>query len=240
MNVGYFLIMWMSLLVGYRLSRRTQQNLQLPPWQRIGIAAGAFTGAMIGAKIPFLFDSWEAFMSGATWFNNGKTILTGLVGGYLGVEIAKWVFEVKSKTGDSFVVPVAAAIAIGRLGCFYAGCCFGMPTDLPWGVVFATADSLHRHPTQIYEFIFHASSAVFFYWLDDQPILKTHRIKLYIIAYAIYRFLTEFIRPEFDLYWGLTGYQLCSLVIIGLFAWLWYRDSQLSVDTESSHREIHN
>ena len=44
---------------------------------------------MIGAKLPFLFDSWEAFLSGATWFSNGKTILTGLVGGYLGVEIAK-------------------------------------------------------------------------------------------------------------------------------------------------------
>lgn len=224
MNLGYASIMAASILVGFGLARVTQSSLKLPAWQRIGIGTGAFVGAMIGAKLPFLFVDWNAFLSGAAWFSSGKTILTGLVGGYLGVEIAKWVLEVRQKTGDSFVIPVAAAVAIGRLGCLQAGCCFGTETELPWGVVFESIDSVKRHPTQIYEFIFHATAAITFFRFQEKNLFTGNRIKIYIIAYAIYRFLTELIRPEAKVYWGLTGYQLCSLTIITLFVWLWSRD----------------
>ena len=113
MNFGYTLIMISAIAIGFGVSRITQKDLGIPVWKRLGIGLGAFFGAMIGAKLPFLFDSWESFLSGATWFSNGKTILTGLVGGYLGVEIAKWSLEVRTRTGDSFVLPVALAIAVG-------------------------------------------------------------------------------------------------------------------------------
>ena len=231
MNIGYTLIMSVSVLVGFGLAKLTQTGLRLPAWQRFGIGIGAFVGAMLGAKLPFLFDSWEAFMSGATWFSSGKTILTGLVGGYLGVEISKWIMEIDQKTGDSFVVPVAAAIAIGRLGCFQAGCCYGTPTELPWGVVFETADSMRRHPTQIYEFLFHATAAAAFFCVQDTNLFAQNRVKLYIVAYAVYRFVTEFIRPEADLYWGLTGYQISCVLIIGLFSWLWIREKKMANQT---------
>src|SRR4051812_14291708 len=161
---SYPLIMLASMAVGVILSRRTQPALGLPPDQRIGIGLGAFCGAMIGAKLPFVLADWDALLSGRAWFDNGKTIVFGLVGGYAGVELAKWILDIRIKTGDSFAVPVAAAVAIGRLACFSAGCCYGSVTRLRWAVTFG--DGLPRHPTQLYEFAFHASAACVLAWLQ--------------------------------------------------------------------------
>jgi phosphatidylglycerol:prolipoprotein diacylglycerol transferase len=185
-----------------------------------------FCGAMIGAKLPFVLADWDGLVTGAAWFSNGKTILCGLVGGYFGVELAKWLVGVRVKTGDSFAVPVAAAVGVGRLGCFYAGCCYGTPTDLPWGVVFPTVDSVPRHPTQLYEAAFHLTAAGVLWQLQRRGLFRGQLIKLYIMSYLVYRFVTETIRPEAQLAAGLTGYQWAALVLLALFAWLWLRDAR--------------
>ncbi len=226
MNVDltYQLIMAAALTTGYLISRQSQKTLSLAPGERIGILLGALCGAMIGAKLPFLFSDWDSFLSGLGWFQDGKTILCGLAGGYLGVEAAKWSLDIKQRTGDTFAVPVAAAVAVGRLGCFHAQCCYGTPTSLPWGVVFSRIDSTARHPTQIYESLFHFTMAMIMACMIRQGMFTGHLIKLYIICYACYRLVTELIRPEARLLAGLTGYQWASIVLIGTFAWLWYRD----------------
>jgi phosphatidylglycerol:prolipoprotein diacylglycerol transferase len=226
MDFGYTFIMTAAVLTGGLLSRRSRSALQLSRSERLGIAAGAFCGAMLGAKLPFVLSDWNGFLSGAAWFANGKTILCGLAGGYLGVEVAKWSLRVRVKTGDSFAVPVAASVAVGRLGCFYAGCCYGAPTDLPWGVVFPAVDGAPRHPTQLYEAAFHLSAALVLETLHRRGLLRGQLIKLYILSYLGYRFLTEMIRPEVRLWAGLTGYQWAALALAPLFAWLWWRDAR--------------
>ncbi|MAT70829.1 MAG: diacylglyceryl transferase [Planctomycetaceae bacterium] len=227
MNPVYSLIMIAAVATGAVLSRLTQGRLALPAYQRWGVALGAFCGAMLGAKLPFVLADWDGFLSGAAWFADGKTILCGLVGGYVGVEVAKWSLDVRVKTGDSFAVPVAAAIGIGRLACFVGGCCYGTPTTAPWGVVFPTAgDTLPRHPTQLYEAAFHLTAAVVLWQLQSEGRFRGNLIKLYFLAYFAYRFATEFIRPEARLWGGLTGYQWACLALAPLFAWLWYRDAR--------------
>ena len=110
-----------SIAVAVILSRRGQTALGLSRRERAGIALGAFCGAMIGAKLPFLLSDWEGLSSGRAWLENGKTIVFGMVGGYFGVELAKAILHIRVKTGDSFAVPVAAAVAVGRLACFVGG-----------------------------------------------------------------------------------------------------------------------
>jgi phosphatidylglycerol---prolipoprotein diacylglyceryl transferase len=222
----YTLIMAAAVGVGIVLARRTQAALPLAPREKLGIGLGAFCGAMLGAKLPFVVADWDGLLSGAAWFANGKTILCGLVGGYFGVELAKWLLDIRIKTGDSFAVPVAAAVGIGRLGCFHAGCCYGTPTTQPWGVVFPGVDTLPRHPTQLYEAAFHLTMAGLLCWLQKRGYLRGQLIKLYILSYLVYRFFTELIRPEARLWGGLTGYQWAALVLVPLFAWLWWRDSR--------------
>lgn len=226
MSLTYSLIIAAALAVGFLSARLTQSKLQLSGRDKLGICLGAYVGAMLGAKLPFVLSDWDGFVSGVAWFSSGKTILCGLVGGYFGVEVAKWTLDVNLKTGDTFAVPVPLSIAVGRLGCFFAGCCYGTPTDLPWGVVFPSVDGLARHPTQLYESLFHLACAAVLAILRDHGLFRGQLIKLYIIVYAAYRFATEMIRPEARVWQGFTGYQAAALVIIALFAWLWWRDAR--------------
>lgn len=226
MNWTYAAIMGAAIGAGYLLSRRNQRTLPLPTSDKLAIGAGAFCGAMLGAKLPFVLSDWSGLISGAAWFSDGKTIVCGLVGGYFGVELAKWALDIRVKTGDSFAVPVAVAVAIGRLGCFSAGCCYGSPTSLAWSVDFG--DGVTRHPTQLYETMFHLIAAAVLALLQQRGMFRGQLIKLYIISYLTYRFATEWIRPEPEMWFGLTGYQWASLLLIPLFAWLWVRDSRIS------------
>ena len=128
-----------------------------------------------------------------------KRSCLALSAGYLGVEVAKWILEVRTKTGDSFALPVAVGVAIGRLACFQAGCCYGTPTNLPWGVAFAKAaedPTVPRHPTQLYEAAFHATATVGLLWLQRKKLFRGQLIKLYLIMYLTYRFASEWLRPE--------------------------------------------
>jgi phosphatidylglycerol:prolipoprotein diacylglycerol transferase len=226
-DVRYTLVMLAAVVVMSLLLRRWQARLPLAWWQKLGIGLGGFCGAMIGAKLPFLLSDWTGLMSGTAWLADGKTILCGIVGGYCGVEAAKWALDIRVKTGDSFAVPVAVGVAIGRLACFIGGCCYGTPTDLPWGVCFArSGDSLPRHPTQLYEAAFHLLMAGVLFAFQSRGLLRGQLIKLYILAYLSYRFFSELIRPEPRLLLGLTGYQWAALALAPLFLWLWWKDAR--------------
>ena len=224
----YTLTMVCSMAVCSWLLRRHQASLALHWWQKLGIGIGAFVGAMLGAKLPFAISDWEGLRAGTVWFAHGKTILGGIVGGYFGVEYAKWSLGITLKTGDTFAVPVAIGVAIGRLGCFFGQCCYGTPTLLPWGVTFSRSGdpNVPRHPTQLYEFAFHSLLAAILLWLQRRNIFKGQLIKLYIISYLLYRFATELIRPEVTLAFGLTAYQYAAFALIPIFTWLWIRDSR--------------
>jgi phosphatidylglycerol---prolipoprotein diacylglyceryl transferase len=204
MNISYAAIMAVSILAALMLSARTQMPLPLTLKQRWGVRYAAFVGSMIGAKLPFVLMNPARLMEMSAWTENGKTIVFGLAFGYFGVEIAKYY--------------------LGRWSCFVGGCCFGSSTSLPWGVDFG--DGVPRHPTQIYEFLFHLTAAVILTQLQRKEIFQGQLIKFYFIIYFIYRFFTEFLRPEPRVGLGLTFYQLSCLVLIPVFSALWWHDSK--------------
>jgi phosphatidylglycerol:prolipoprotein diacylglycerol transferase len=222
MGWPYPVFMLAAILTGLAVSRLQGDRLHLAPRQRLAVALGAFVGGMVGAKLPYVFLDWARLVSGEAWLDAGKTITTGLVGGYFGVEVAKRAAGIRAKTGDALCVPLAAAIAVGRIACFVGGCCYGVPTSLPIGVDFG--DGLHRHPTQLYEVAFHATAAVVLASLRRRGRFRTNLVKLYIVAYLVYRFATEFIRPEPRVVLGLTLYQVAALVFIPVFLVLAWRD----------------
>ena len=97
---------------------------------------GTGLGGSVGSKLPFVPVDPEQWLDPGSWLNDGKTIVAGLIGAYLAVELMKRVLDVRVKTGDTFALPLALALALGRLGCYCNGCCYGVETGLPWGTPF--------------------------------------------------------------------------------------------------------
>ena len=103
-------------------------------------------------------------------------------------------------TADVFAPGLAIGHGIGRIGCFAAGCCYGVRTHLPWAVTFTDPESngaplnVPIHPTQLYEALAEAAIFAILYW----RIRKTHApgtiISLYLVLYGAVRFLVEFVR----------------------------------------------
>jgi phosphatidylglycerol---prolipoprotein diacylglyceryl transferase len=186
----------------------------LPRKERLIISLAAFIGGVLGAKLPFVFVRGADWF-GMAWLADGKTLTTGLMGAYIGVELVKWSYGITAKTGDSFALPLALALSVGRWGCFFHGCCYGSPTQVPWGVDFG--DGVTRHPTQVYESLFHFAMALVLIQVIRRGGFHNQRLKLYLISYGIYRFLTEHIRPEPEYAFGLTYFQcVAALLVIGL------------------------
>lgn len=174
-------------------------------------------GAIIGAKIPVLVS--YGFRKELLW--TGKTYYGAIIGGFLAINIFKWIYRIKGYFGDRFVVPLAAAAGIGKIGCFLFGCCSGKPTDSFFSVKNAIGKDVY--PVQIYEMIFQFLCAVIFYCLYKKKKYMGSHFIMYIIIYGVFRFLIEFIRIEPQVLSGLTVYQWMAVIFTPVFTVILYR-----------------
>lgn len=180
------------------------------------VIAAAAVGAALGSKMLFWFEDPHAMLVAAQYGDvatlmGGKTIVGGLLGGTLAVEIVKWFVGERRSTGDLFAVPLCVGIAVGRVGCFLTGLAdrtYGSPTTLPWGIDFG--DGIRRHPTQLYEIEFVVALGAMLAWLGARRRLPNgHLFKLFMAAYLGFRFAVDFIKPE-PSFGGLSSIQWAS------------------------------
>ncbi|NDJ15930.1 prolipoprotein diacylglyceryl transferase family protein [Myxacorys almedinensis] len=219
--------------VALRLSLRNFRRHGVSPPHRSSIVVGGLAGALIGAKVLVMLQHIDIFWQHREQFFwlllQGKTIVGALLGAVIGVEITKKILGIKQSTGDAFVYPLILGTAIGRLGCFLTGLSdrtYGIATDLPWGVDFG--DGLLRHPTQLYEIAFLLILMIFLRvrssktWQHQAryPIQSGDLFKFYLISYLSFRFLIDFIKPDFHPVLGLTAIQIACLLAL-----VYYRNS---------------
>jgi phosphatidylglycerol:prolipoprotein diacylglycerol transferase len=216
-------------LVARRLMPRPAAFARLCWEQRTGLSLAAFVGGVLGGKVPWILTDSQNWLRLTAWLADGKTITTGLIGAYVAVECAKPVLGVRVKTGDTFALPLALALAVGRWGCFFNGCCHGVATSLPWAVAFRTDGGawIRCHPTQVYESLFHLTMAVVLGCCLRRGAFRNQQLQLYLIAYCVFRFFIELIRPEPIWALGLTFYQWASLAFAGALALQWALDRRL-------------
>ncbi len=109
------------------------------------------------------------------------------------------------KVADIAAPAVAIGHGIGRLGCFAAGCCYGIATSLPWGVTYTDTYSgtlvgvplnIPLHPTQLYEATTNVLLGAFLIWLFRRRQFDGQIFWFYVLAYAVMRFLHEFLRAD--------------------------------------------
>jgi phosphatidylglycerol:prolipoprotein diacylglycerol transferase len=151
LNVGSFrlhphvLFEALAYAAGFRVYvalRRTQGDV-ISQSQRWWIIAAAAAGASIGSRMLFLCENpglTTTHYHDIAYLLSGKTIVGGLLGGLIAVELTKKLIEIRTATGDVFAVPLCIAIAIGRIGCFLTGLSdntYGTATRLFWASISA-------------------------------------------------------------------------------------------------------
>jgi phosphatidylglycerol:prolipoprotein diacylglycerol transferase len=208
----YGLLVALAFLVAIstisRLARRAGLNSDAVV--NLGIVCGL--SAIVGAKVMmFLVDIPYYVRNPGEIFSLASLQAGGVFyGGLIAALIAAVVYMRRRHlpalaTADVFAPGIALGHGIGRLGCFAAGCCWGLPTKLPWGVTFTNPLSqqlvgvpldIKLHPTQLYE-----SAAEFLifgilYWRIRRPHAPGAIISLYLILYSTTRFLVEFVRDH--------------------------------------------
>ncbi|MGA8026099.1 MAG: prolipoprotein diacylglyceryl transferase family protein [Bryobacteraceae bacterium] len=198
----HFLLESLGYFVAFRLylSERRKEGDFLPSETRWTIIVAALLGAAAGSRIFFWFEDPSRTMH--QWHNlayliGGKTIIGALLGGTMAVEVTKSRLGITARTGDLFAIPIAAGIAIGRLGCFFAGTpdgTFGISTTLPWGVNFG--DGIYRHPVQLYESA--AMLPLIYVLAQIRPprFERGDRFRIFLLAYFGWRLVIDFLKPS--------------------------------------------
>ncbi|MFH1191978.1 MAG: prolipoprotein diacylglyceryl transferase family protein [bacterium] len=180
------------------------------------IVIGSLAGGILGAKILQWAIDYRYIISNSynlEVFFSGRTIVGGLIGGTIGAILTKKVLGIKEKRGNLFAPAIAIGVSIGRLGCFFRGCCYGKQTSLLWGVNFG--DGVLRHPTQIYESLFMFAMFIYLEKIKDREDIKPGQLfKVLMISYFVFRFFIEFIRVEPVAFAGLTVFQIISICVI--------------------------
>ena len=191
----------LGYLVGFQvfLALRRRAGEHLAEGQRPLLILAAIVGAIVGSKVlAWLVDPSTVWAHRTEWqaWAEGKTIVGGLLGGHLAVELAKQRMGITRSTGDLYAIPLALGIAVGRIGCFLTGLSdrtYGNPTSLPWGVDFG--DGIARHPTQLYEMAVLGVLAIVLLrrMLKGHP--EGHLFRLFMASYLGWRLLVGFIQP---------------------------------------------
>lgn len=170
--------------------------------QAFTIITAAFVCAWVGSKIPILFLSRDI-----KTLLISKSIVGALLGGMLGVMVVKRITGIKLRMGNIIAPSAALGIAIGRFGCFFGGCCYGIPAA--WGFDFG--DGQLRLPTQLFEVAFHSFAFVIMLCIKNRIKTPGMLFKVYVLVYFIFRFFMEFIRETPPLWMGMTIYQIICL-----------------------------
>jgi len=203
-----------AAVVLYRLVPVRARGLPAEPWRvhPLYIAAGSL-GATVGAYLAGSANLWLTGIGGVA-----RSIEGALAGAVIAIEVLKWRAGIEGSTGLRLVAPLAAAISIGRIGCFFAGLddmTYGTPTTRRWGVDFG--DGVPRHPVQLYEAaVMAAFLAVFVALLHRGPeTVRRTGFYLFVAVYALQRFAWEFLKPYGTVIRPFNLFHLLSLALIG-------------------------
>ena len=227
--IGFLTALWITM----RLARRAG----LPAEPVTNLAIYCALAGLLGAKLfMILFDFKEYWHDPRSILSLSTLQAAGVYqGGLLLAVLTAIVYMRRNhlpalETCDVFAPGIAAGHAIGRIGCFAAGCCWGTECRLPWAVTFKNPEAARLvgvplgvplHPTQLYE----SFAEALIFWFLYRRIYKPHAtgeiIGLYLVLYSTVRFLVEFVRyHEQGLYFGLSLTQWISLVSLAVGLWI--------------------
>jgi phosphatidylglycerol:prolipoprotein diacylglycerol transferase len=179
---------------------------------------------------PHEIFGWATLQSGGTFYG-------GVTGAFGFALIYMWAQKMPAlPLLDTYAFAVPLGHAIGRVGCFMAGCCYGKPTSLPWGVTF-TNEAAERlvgtpldvplHPTQLYEATVEFLNFLVLIWLGRRQTFRGQILGTYFVLYGFERGAIEFLRGDpgrtMLFHNSVSLMQLVSVALICTGTFLWWR-----------------
>ena len=209
---SYGFLLAVAFLAGLFVVSSQAKKARMDATRLTDMAVWLLIAGLVGAKallvaldLPFYMrnsrERWTIFQSGGVFYG-------GLLGGIAVAVFFVWRYKLPGwPTADVLAPGVVIGQAIGRLGCFAAGCCFGKPASVPWAVTFTDVYASRQvgtpmdtalHPTQIYESL--ACFLIFFVlvWLAPRKSFHGQVVLTYAVLYSSFRFAVEFFRGDPD------------------------------------------
>lgn len=223
-NINIHLILeYLAFFIAYRyyVFLRKRNTDVINTNNRLSIILGAALGALVGSRLVGFLENplIEFTLKNAITLLNTKTIMGGLFGGLLGVELAKKIINESQSSGDLFVFPIILGIFIGRVGCFLSGInefTYGKVTTSAFGM--DLGDGLLRHPTSLYELFFLIFLFIALKTVNNRLQLKNGDLfKIFMLSYFGFRFCIEFLKPNVFYTIGLSSIQILCVI-----CWLYY------------------
>jgi len=207
----YGVLLAAAYLLGLQLARVRAKQRGLDQNRVLDLGIYIIISALVGAKLLLLITDYKTFSADPrellTLARSGGVFYGGLI---LAVAVALWYIRRIGlplwTTCDVFAPGIALGHVIGRLGCLFAGCCYGKPTTMAWGITFTdpfaaanvgTPLGVPLHPTQLYEA--GAELAILIALLTTERKGRPfpgRTFWLYMLLYAISRFVIEFFRGD--------------------------------------------
>lgn len=235
----HLILEYLAFFIAFRyyLSLRKTTNDPIPTGNRLSIILGAIVGALVGSRLIGYLENPMVTVNSNNLLQllNTKSIMGGLFGGLLGVELAKKIINEKHSSGDLFTFPIIVGIIIGRIGCFLSGTnefTYGTETTFITGM--NLGDGLLRHPTSLYEIVYLIILFLLLKVYTANKHLESGLLfKVFMISYFGFRFLIEFIKPNVFLIAGLSSIQwLC------IMCWLYYFPT-LKKTIKNAYQEVY-
>jgi phosphatidylglycerol:prolipoprotein diacylglycerol transferase len=208
----YGVLLAIAFLAGLWVASRQARRAGLDSTRITDMAVWVLIAGLIGAKLLLVLVDWRYFARNPrellSIFQSGGVFYGGLIAG---IAVAWWYarrYRLPGwRTADVLAPGVILGQAIGRLGCFSAGCCWGKPASVPWAVTFTDVYAARQvgtpmdtplHPSQLYESA--AAFLIFFFLLWLVPRKRFHgQVTLaYVALYSTVRFILEFWRGDPD------------------------------------------
>ncbi|MCP4671919.1 MAG: prolipoprotein diacylglyceryl transferase [Desulfobacula sp.] len=199
MALGFLTAMWVSKIIArpHSISNDTITDVFFV----------ILVSALVGARLLYVlinFKSYQNNLLGIFQIWNGGLVFFG---GFLAAVIACIIYFKKKnldiwETADILSPGIAIGHAIGRIGCLFAGCCYGKRCDLPFAIKFTNLESLaplnvYLHPTQVYSMISNLTLFFILLWLQRHKKFNGMVFLIYVMLYSLFRSIIEFFRGDF-------------------------------------------
>jgi phosphatidylglycerol:prolipoprotein diacylglycerol transferase len=241
----YGFLVAMGVLLGLWISVRNSQRQGIDPEKAWNLGILVVLCGIIGAKALYILVDWSYYAAHPREIFSFATLQAGGVfsGGLLAALLAAiWYVRANHlpalRTCDAFAPGLAIGHAIGRIGCFAAGCCWGKPTQSFWGVTFhnpvanawvGTPLGVALQPTQLFESAVELANFFLLTWLLKRKKFDGQVIGAYLFLYGFARYFLEFLRDDpgrGEVFGGaMTGTQFISILLVIAGGVLWLRRS---------------